>query len=89
MTPNVSIFPNEAQITLLRKYPKNFKVDIVENGFIVRIGCKELVFDSLPMLLNAIELYTEAPEEAEKKYCNSEDKYTVKIGLIKKEEAFR
>ena len=69
MTPN-EIFPNGAQITLQRKYPKNFTVNIVENGFIARVGCKELVFNSLPRLLNAIELYIEAPEEAEKKYCN-------------------
>ena len=80
-TGNGTIFPNGAQITLSQRYPKIFKVDIVENGFIARVGCKEFVFDSLPMLLNAIELYVKAPEEAENKYCNQADKHIKKRDL--------
>ena len=74
-------FPEGATVDIVTTYPKAFQVDILENGFIARVGCKQFAFSSLQSLLNAIELYIEAPEEAEKKYCNTVDKYTKKRDL--------
>ena len=50
-------------------YPTKITITEVENGFLVRVGCKEFVFQSKKDLFDAIENYIDAPEDAEKKYC--------------------
>jgi hypothetical protein len=42
------------------------------NGFIVRVGCKVLVFKSWQELREALGLYLKNPTAARKKYCSDE-----------------
>ena len=45
------------------------EIRIVENGFRVMVGCKELVFKTPKEIADALELYVKDPDAAEKKYC--------------------
>lgn len=38
------------------------------NGFIVRVGCKTLVFESIAMVCQELSRYQHRPEEVEKEY---------------------
>ena len=44
-------------------------IEKVENGFIVRIGCKTFVSTTWAEINTALSLYWEKPEEAQNQYC--------------------
>lgn len=47
----------------------NARIDQVENGFIVRVGCKTFVAEDFKRVAEGLELYFKNPTEAQKKYC--------------------
>ena len=51
----------------------NHEVNInrIENGFIVRVGCKIFCFSEWVNASEAIGLWFKNPEEAQKKYCRN------------------
>ncbi len=56
-------------VAAVNKYPKEFNIQKVDNGFVVTVGCKTLVFGSQRELFNAMKLYLADPAKAEKKYA--------------------
>ena len=44
------------------------KIDILDVGFHVLVGCKSLAFESKKDLLKALEMYIDDPAKARKKY---------------------
>ena len=49
--------------------PRKVKIDPVENGFIVEVGCKKFVAEKWKTVSEGLELYFRDPEEAQKKFC--------------------
>lgn len=47
-------------------------IDHVENGFVIRVGCKNFVSRSLIEIFDGLNLYYKNPGEARKKYCGIE-----------------
>lgn len=43
----------------------------VENGYIVRVGCKTFCFPGWSNVSEALEFWFKNPEEAQKKYCRN------------------
>lgn len=48
--------------------PYQVSINRADNGYIITVGCKTLVSQSLKDVLEGIKLYFENPKEAEKKY---------------------
>ena len=42
----------------------------VENGFIVRVGCKTFVSQTFKEVASGLELYFKSPKDAQEKYCS-------------------
>ena len=51
----------------------NYEVSInrVENGFIVRVGCKVFIFTEWVLASEALAMWFKSPEEAMKNYCSN------------------
>ena len=45
------------------------RIQKVENGFIVFVGCKAFVADCWAKVSECLELYYKSPKEAQDKYC--------------------
>lgn len=54
--------------SVISEKPENITIKQAHNGFIVKAGCKMLVFDSQKKLFSALELYFNDYEKAYKKY---------------------
>lgn len=52
-----------------RSYPKDVSVTKVDNGFIVRVGCKTFVGKDWDAVSNGLDVYFHDPAAAEKLYC--------------------
>ena len=50
---------------------KDIKIKPALNGWIVEVGCKKVVFNSLREMTNEIEAYIKDPEEKEKHYIDN------------------
>lgn len=44
------------------------KIQKINRGFLVEVGCKKLAFEKEKDLFDALKLYFKDPDEAEKKY---------------------
>lgn len=60
--------------TPVSSYPKEFTIKRADNGFIVTIGCKVVVFTNKKELFDAMDLYFKDPKKAEEKYITKEKK---------------
>lgn len=54
----------------MKKY-RSFNVEVVNNGFIVTIGCQKLVFKELDALAIELKNYWDDPEGVEKHYMEN------------------
>lgn len=65
-----SISCNEPMPEEVRSESKQYAIEIyqVDNGFVVNVGCKTLIFKTLNELQDAIKLYYTDIEEAKKRY---------------------
>jgi len=50
---------------------KDIKIKPALNGWIVEVGCKKVVFNSLREMIDEIKAYIADPEEAEKHYMDN------------------
>ena len=48
------------------------QINILENGFIIRIGCKAFVAKTWQEASEGLALYFDIPKEAQLKYCRKE-----------------
>lgn len=60
----------EHKITEIKKYI-NFQVEVVNNGFVVTIGCQKLVFTNLLEAADALKEYWNNPSKTEAKYLRN------------------
>lgn len=59
-------------------------INRVSNGFVVRVGCKTLVFKTLDELIDAMRLYYKDQNAARMKYCLDELQHIPK-GVLKRD----
>jgi len=52
-----------------KPYPVTVTIEQVENGFIVRVGCKTFIGGDWGYVANGLGLYFIDPEKARKQYC--------------------
>lgn len=64
----------------MKKY-RSFTVTVVNNGFLVEIGCQKLVFNGLDKLAEMMFRYWDDPEKTEKQVLNDSFVYFGPIGL--------
>ena len=50
---------------------EDIKIKPALNGWIVEVGCKKVVFNSLGEMIDEIKAYIADPEEAEKHYMDN------------------
>jgi len=59
----------EKAVEIQELWTHKVRIEKVDNGFIVKVGCKTFVETSWDKVNKALDLYWKDPAKAEKRYC--------------------